>query len=88
LPNRFPATRGLLAIRENDCVACVRWLALTLAAAVGYLAVKYFEFQWNLGVEAMALYWHATDLAWIVIFPLVYVLAGRPKGSVSGDPAA
>ncbi|MCZ4306110.1 cytochrome c oxidase subunit 3 family protein [Zoogloeaceae bacterium G21618-S1] len=26
------------------------------------------------GVEAATLYWHATDLAWIVIFPLMYVL--------------
>lgn len=26
------------------------------------------------GLEAAALYWHATDLAWIVIFPLLYVL--------------
>ncbi len=26
------------------------------------------------GLEAAVLYWHATDLAWIVIFPLLYVL--------------
>lgn len=26
------------------------------------------------GLEAATLYWHATDLAWIVIFPLLYVL--------------
>jgi cytochrome c oxidase subunit 3 len=26
------------------------------------------------GLEAYALYWHATDLAWLIIFPLVYVL--------------
>ncbi len=26
------------------------------------------------GLEAFASYWHATDLAWLVIFPLLYVL--------------
>lgn len=26
------------------------------------------------GLDAATLYWHATDLAWIVIFPLLYVL--------------
>lgn len=26
------------------------------------------------GMEAFASYWHATDLAWLVIFPLLYVL--------------
>ncbi|MBS4098018.1 MAG: cytochrome c oxidase subunit 3 family protein [Sulfuricella sp.] len=26
------------------------------------------------GLEAFASYWHATDLAWLVIFPLVYLL--------------
>lgn len=26
------------------------------------------------GVEAFASYWHATDLVWLVIFPLVYLL--------------
>jgi len=27
------------------------------------------------GLEAAACYWHMVDLAWIIIFPLVYVLA-------------
>lgn len=26
------------------------------------------------GLEAFASYWHATDLAWLIIFPLLYVL--------------
>lgn len=26
------------------------------------------------GVEAFASYWHATDLVWLIIFPLVYLL--------------
>lgn len=125
LSSSYFAMRGLLAIRENDRGACLRWLGLTLLAALGYLGVKLYEYQWNQahgvtgmgnsfiamyyymtlnhvvhvswsclgllwvmartaaggysaadheGVEAMALYWHATDLAWIVIFPLAYVL--------------
>lgn len=27
------------------------------------------------GLEALACYWHATDIVWLVIFPLFYVLA-------------
>ena len=26
------------------------------------------------GLEALACYWHATDLVWLMIFPLCYVL--------------
>ena len=26
------------------------------------------------GLEAVAVYWHMIDLAWIIIFPLLYVL--------------
>lgn len=28
----------------------------------------------NSGLEAVAVYWHMIDLAWIIIFPLLYVL--------------
>jgi cytochrome c oxidase subunit III len=117
--------KAMLAIRQNRQVACLRWLFLVLAAAISYMVIKYFEFQWNLrhgitggnnlfftvyyyltfthivhvgwgimgllwvmvrtrsgaysaqeheGLEAFASYWHATDLAWLVIFPLLYVL--------------
>mgnify|MGYP003605576026 FL=1 len=27
------------------------------------------------GLEALACYWHATDIIWLVIFPFFYVLA-------------
>jgi cytochrome c oxidase subunit 3 len=27
------------------------------------------------GLEALASYWHATDIIWLIIFPLFYVLA-------------
>ncbi|MDQ1363701.1 MAG: cytochrome c oxidase subunit, partial [Pseudomonadota bacterium] len=26
------------------------------------------------GLEAAAMYWHTTDILWLVIFPLFYVL--------------
>ncbi len=35
----------------------------------GYTAEDY------VGLEALASYWHATDIIWLVIFPLFYVLA-------------
>jgi cytochrome c oxidase subunit 3 len=35
----------------------------------GYTADDY------VGLEALASYWHATDIIWLVIFPLFYVLA-------------
>ena len=35
----------------------------------GYSATDYS------GLEALASYWHATDIIWLIIFPLFYVLA-------------
>lgn len=26
------------------------------------------------GMEAFASYWHATDLVWLIVFPLLYLL--------------
>ena len=121
----FFVARAVLAIREDRRRACLLWLLLVLATAVGYGMVKYHELQWNAahgitgtsglfftvyyyltfthmvhvgwgligllwvivrtalgaysskahdGVEAFASYWHATDLVWLIIFPLVYLL--------------
>ncbi len=116
---------AVIAIRQNRSNVSVRWLFLVLLAACGYMATKYFEFQWNLehgirgssgvfftvyyyltfthmvhvawgiigvlwiivrtragayspadyeGMESFASYWHATDLVWLIIFPLFYLL--------------
>lgn len=46
----------------------VIWVLLRLAFG-GYSAADYS------GLEALASYWHATDMIWLVIFPLFYVLA-------------
>jgi len=42
----------------------------------GIIGVKLgtFTAQSHAGLEAVAVYWHMIDLAWIVIFPLLYVL--------------
>ena len=117
--------KAVAAMREDRRRASLRWLALVLAAAVGYGVIKALELQWNHsqgitgrtgpfftvyyyltfthmvhvgwglvgllwvmvrtalggytaasydGLEAFASYWHATDLAWLVIFPLIYLL--------------
>ena len=125
LTSGYFAGRALLAIRRNDSVAARNWLIGTLLGGIGFLAIKAYEFSWNVdhgvlgtgnsfvaiyyyltfnhlvhvvwgclgliwailrcrfgaysvddheGLEAATLYWHATDLAWIVIFPLLYVV--------------
>jgi len=117
--------KAVSAMREDRRNACVRWLLLVLAAAIGYGVIKSLELHWNRsqgihgrtgpfftvyyyltfthmvhvgwgvigllwvtlrtalggytprahdGLEAFASYWHATDLAWLVIFPLIYLL--------------
>lgn len=44
------------------------WVLARLAAG-GYSAED------HAGLEALASYWHATDIIWLIIFPLFYVLA-------------
>lgn len=44
------------------------WVLLRLLLG-GYSAEDYS------GLEALASYWHATDIIWLIIFPLFYVLA-------------
>lgn len=120
----YCVARAMLAIRKARPDVCLRWLSAALAAALGYLAVKFVEFRWygeqgiggrtsifftvyyylafnhlvhvfwgslgmlwvmartwlgaysaadHEGLEAFACYWHTIDLAWLVIFPLLYV---------------
>lgn len=125
LSSGYCAVRALLAIRRDEAGAAGWWLVATLLGGIAFLAIKAYEFSWNVehgvvgtgnsfvamyyyltfnhlvhvvwgclgliwailrtrfgaysradheGLEAATLYWHATDLAWIVIFPLAYVL--------------
>ena len=113
------------AIVYDSVKLAVRWMWMALAMGGLYLAIKYWEFNWNSahgyevesdifftvyyymtfnhflhvgwgsgallwgiyrlksgayssaqheGLETIASYWHMIDLAWIVIFPLLYVL--------------
>ena len=43
------------------------WVALR-ASVGGYSSTSYA------GLEAAALYWHTTDVLWLVIFPFFYIL--------------
>ena len=44
------------------------WVLVRLAFR-GYTPEEYS------GLEALASYWHATDIIWLVLFPFFYVLA-------------
>jgi len=125
LTSSFFVVRAVIAIRENQRVACIRWLWGAVVLGAIYLVIKYFEYQWNIsqgistetnifyavyyyvtfnhflhvgwgsaaivwvifrvhtniytkeeheGLLNVAVYWHMIDLAWITIFPLLYVI--------------
>jgi len=125
LTSSFFVVRGVIAMRENNPLVCMRWLWGAVAAGCIYLVIKYFEYQWNTtqglstetnifyavyyyvtfnhflhvgwgsvaiiwvihrvntgiytqqeheGLVTVAVYWHMIDLAWITIFPLLYVI--------------
>lgn len=52
----------------------VVWGCLGLIWAILRTSFGAYSPEDHEGLEAATLYWHATDLAWIVIFPLLYVL--------------
>lgn len=52
----------------------VVWGCLGLIWAILRCRFGAYSVEDHEGLEAATLYWHATDLAWIVIFPLLYVL--------------
>ncbi len=55
-------------------VVHVVWGCLGLLWALAQTAAGAYTATEHEGLEAATLYWHATDLAWIVIFPLAYVV--------------
>lgn len=55
-------------------VVHVAWGCLGLLWALAQTAFGAYTATEHEGLEAATLYWHATDLAWIVIFPLAYVV--------------
>ena len=52
----------------------VGWGGMGLLWVVARTAAGGYTPQEHSGIEAFASYWHATDLVWLVIFPLFYLL--------------
>jgi cytochrome c oxidase subunit III len=51
------------------------WGILGILWVLARLVVGGYSADDHAGLEALASYWHATDIIWLVIFPLFYVLA-------------
>jgi len=52
----------------------VGWGSCAILWGIFGLKTGKFTAREHAGLEAVAVYWHMIDLAWIVIFPLLYVL--------------
>jgi len=51
------------------------WGILGIFWVLARLLFQGYSAQDYSGLEALASYWHATDIIWLIIFPLFYVLA-------------
>lgn len=51
------------------------WGILGMGWVLARMAGKAYSAEQHDGLEALASYWHATDIIWLAIFPLFYVLA-------------
>jgi len=51
------------------------WGILGILWVLARLLFEGYSAEEHSGLEALASYWHATDIIWLVIFPLFYVLA-------------
>lgn len=51
------------------------WGILGILWVLARLLAHGYSADDHAGLEALASYWHATDIIWLVIFPLFYVLA-------------
>ena len=51
------------------------WGILGILWVLARLVFHGYTTEDHAGLEALASYWHATDIIWLVIFPLFYVLA-------------
>ena len=52
----------------------VGWGSAAILWIIIRIRMGYYDAENHEGLEAVACYWHMIDLAWIVIFPLLYVL--------------
>jgi cytochrome c oxidase subunit 3 len=51
------------------------WGILGMGWVLVRMALQGYTPEDSSGLEALASYWHATDIIWLIIFPLFYVLA-------------
>ena len=51
------------------------WGILGILWVLARLLFHGYTVEDHSGLEALASYWHATDIIWLIIFPLFYVLA-------------
>ncbi|AXS78906.1 cytochrome c oxidase subunit 3 family protein [Dechloromonas sp. HYN0024] len=51
------------------------WGILGILWVLARLSFRGYSSDDHAGLEALACYWHATDIIWLVIFPMFYVLA-------------
>lgn len=51
------------------------WGILGIGWVLARLLCHGYDADDHAGLEALASYWHATDIIWLIIFPLFYVLA-------------
>jgi len=51
------------------------WGILGILWVLARLLFEGYSAEEHSGLDALASYWHATDIIWLVIFPLFYVLA-------------
>lgn len=51
------------------------WGILGMGWVIVRLSMNAYSAEEHDGLEALASYWHATDIIWLAIFPLFYVLA-------------
>lgn len=52
----------------------VGWATFSILWAIYQVNKGYYSKDSHAGLTAIASYWHMVDLAWIIIFPLLYVL--------------
>lgn len=52
----------------------VGWASCSILWAIYQINRGHYSTQSHAGLTAIACYWHMVDLAWIIIFPLLYVL--------------
>ena len=73
----------ILVLGEDYDLALIIFIVAGLSDGLDGLIARYmnqrtaigaYSAEQHDGMEAFASYWHASDLVWLIIFPLLYVL--------------